>query len=331
MGLYKHLSDSEKATIANMKQIGFSARVIAGSLDRHVSTVTRFINNMPIRLAKTRKTKCLKLDFRTIRHIWRLASNAKTSANCIKRQLALKVSKSTILRMIHLNPDLEYRKMRVSPALLPRHKKARLQWCGSRLEVPEDWHSWIFSDEKKFNLDGPDGFAYHWHDKRKELLVHQKRQNGGGSVMVWGAIGYKEKLPLQFLEGKQKAEDHIRTLSRAFSDGIDQYAEGEAIFQQDNASIHTANITKKWLNEHLVWHDKWPAKSPDLNPIENLWGILAREVYKEGTQYQTVQSLKAAIVKAWEAIDQNVIIKLYDSMDKRMEDVVNAKGNAIEY
>ena len=88
---------------------------------------------------------------------------------------------------------------------------------------------------------------------------------------------------------------------------------------------------KQWLNKHLVWHDHWPAKSPDLNPIENLWGILAREVYKDGVQFQDKESLKAAIVKAWTNIDQQLIVKLYDTMDKRMEDVVLAKGKKTKY
>jgi len=42
----------------------------------------------------------------------------------------------------------------------------------------------IFSDEKKFNLDGPDGCDSYWHDLRKEHLVKPRRNFGGGSVMV---------------------------------------------------------------------------------------------------------------------------------------------------
>ena len=42
----------------------------------------------------------------------------------------------------------------------------------------------IFSDEKKFNLDGPDGFSYYWHDLNKEAETFSKWQKDGGSLMV---------------------------------------------------------------------------------------------------------------------------------------------------
>lgn len=51
----------------------------------------------------------------------------------------------------------------------------------------------IFSDEKKFNLADPDGFAFYGHDLCTEKKINSKRQSGGGSAMVWGAIGYLKK------------------------------------------------------------------------------------------------------------------------------------------
>ncbi|UMM13991.1 hypothetical protein L5515_001994 [Caenorhabditis briggsae] len=51
-----------------------------------------------------------------------------------------------------------------------------------------DWDKIIFSDEKKFNLDGPDGFNSYWHDLKKDPLHFSKRNFGGGRLMVWGAF-----------------------------------------------------------------------------------------------------------------------------------------------
>jgi len=46
----------------------------------------------------------------------------------------------------------------------------------------------IFTDEKKFNLDGPDVLSYYWYDLRNTPEVFSKLQQGDASVMVWGAI-----------------------------------------------------------------------------------------------------------------------------------------------
>ena len=75
----------------------------------------------------------------------------------------------------------------------------------------------------------------------------------------------------------------------------------------------------------------WPSRSPDLNPIENLWGILVRAVYADGRQFSTVAELKDAIRAAWAAIKPEVLKKLIESMKNRMFDLICAKGGIINY
>ncbi|KAM8717008.1 hypothetical protein ACLKA7_003818 [Drosophila subpalustris] len=70
-----------------------------------------------------------------------------------------------------------------APHLLPRHKEARLKFAEDHLST--DWNTIIFSDEKKWNLDGPDGSRCYWRDLRKDPIYFSKRNFGGGSVMVW--------------------------------------------------------------------------------------------------------------------------------------------------
>lgn len=75
----------------------------------------------------------------------------------------------------------------------------------------------------------------------------------------------------------------------------------------------------------------WPAKSPDLNPIENLWGILARAVYVNGKQYDTKMELVKAIKKAWAAIPVSTLENLVQSMKKRCMEVYRLEGLKTKY
>jgi hypothetical protein len=69
-----------------------------------------------------------------------------------------------------------------------------MNWTDELLSV-------LFSDEKNFNLDGPDGWAYYWHDIRKEPQTFFSRQHRGGSHMVWGVFSYDGTTDIVFLKG----------------------------------------------------------------------------------------------------------------------------------
>ena len=75
----------------------------------------------------------------------------------------------------------------------------------------------------------------------------------------------------------------------------------------------------------------WPTKSSDLNIIENVWGWLAMEVYSGFRQFENMDDLKEAIVFAWEKITPKRIEKLYESMPRRLADVIIKRGSATSY
>ena len=75
----------------------------------------------------------------------------------------------------------------------------------------------------------------------------------------------------------------------------------------------------------------WPARSPDLNPIENLWGILAQNVFKNGRQYQSVLELKIEIERQWNEINDDILKNLINSMPQRIFQVINNSGGATKY
>ncbi len=73
------------------------------------------------------------------------------------------------------------------------------------------------------------------------------------------------------------------------------YGDADFIFQQDLAPAHTAKGTKSWFNDHGVTVLDWPANSPDLNPIENLWGNVKRKM--RDTRPNNADELKATVKK----------------------------------
>uniref|UniRef100_A0A3P8SZ41 Tc1-like transposase DDE domain-containing protein n=1 Tax=Amphiprion percula TaxID=161767 RepID=A0A3P8SZ41_AMPPE len=74
-----------------------------------------------------------------------------------------------------------------------------------------------------------------------------------------------------------------------------------------------------------------PACSPDLNPIENIWGWMAREVYKNGHQFQTVDALCETIFTTWSNVPTSLLETLASSIPKRIFEVINKNGGATHY
>uniref|UniRef100_A0AC34RR90 Tc1-like transposase DDE domain-containing protein n=1 Tax=Panagrolaimus sp. JU765 TaxID=591449 RepID=A0AC34RR90_9BILA len=100
---------------------------------------------------------------------------------------------------------------------------------------------------------------------------------------------------------------------------------------QDNTTIHASSNTMNWFQRNQINVIKWPTRSPDLNPMENLWGILVRRVYANNRHYNEVNELKTAILRAWLSVDGSILDNHVLSMPKRIADVLEAGGKPIKY
>uniref|UniRef100_A0A9J7XV86 SET domain-containing protein n=1 Tax=Cyprinus carpio carpio TaxID=630221 RepID=A0A9J7XV86_CYPCA len=98
---------------------------------------------------------------------------------------------------------------------------------------------------------------------------------------------------------------------------------------QDLAPAHTAKSTKSWLNDHGVGVLDWPANSPDLNPIENLWSIVKRKMRNKRPKH--ADELKATVKETWASIPPQQCHKLITSIPRRIEAVIKAKGAPTKY
>ena len=99
----------------------------------------------------------------------------------------------------------------------------------------------VFSDKKKLNLDGPDGFQCYWHDLRKEKQLFKKKFRRG-SVIVLGAFSVSGKADLVVIEGKQISARCVE--KKVFFPFMNRLNTNNAIFQQNKEAIHTSKLTK---------------------------------------------------------------------------------------
>ncbi len=152
------------------------------------------------------------------------------------------------------------------------------------------------------------------------------------SVMIWAAMSSAGVGPLCFLKSTVNAAIYQEILEHFMLPSADKlYGDADFIFQQDLAPAHTAKGTKSWFNDHGVTVLDWPANSPDLNLIENLWGIVKRKM--RDTRPNNADDLKATVKETWASIPPQQCHKLITSMPRRIEAVIKAKGAlpSIEY
>ncbi|POM72206.1 Protein Y45F10D.1, partial [Phytophthora palmivora] len=127
------------------------------------------------------------------------------SARQLKGELSLSASERTIQRVLAAADWLIYTKMDNTLPLSVEDKVAREEWAWARIfntNCCGPWDSIVFSDEKKWTLDGPDGFQTYWRDTHRPTRQTKRRQAGGGSVTVWAGFRAAGKTKLAVLYGK---------------------------------------------------------------------------------------------------------------------------------
>jgi len=327
----KHLSDFEKGQILALHHSCNSISDIARELERSRDVIRSFLSAPESYGTKKRAGRPKKLTDAGKRRILREVINGNLGSASIVKALQLPVKARRVRQVLQDAEHLRYKRMQRTPAMKERHEKERESWAVEKVSWSvSKWSQIVWSDEKKFNLDGPDGLAYKWHDLRREPQWFSKRHSGGESVMVWGAFAGSMKAKLMILDGKQDGPKYVRTLEESllpFSEDLPL----TWTFMQDGAPCHRSIVAKEWLENNFIDLLDWPAYSPDLNPIENLWGILARKVYEDQRQFQNKESLTACILDTWDAIEVSTLSALVDSMRRRCVKVIQSRGKKINY
>ena len=161
-----------------------------------------------------------------------------------------------------------------------------------------------------------------------DLDVQKTEKHGGGNIMewgcmTWGGIGYASRIENgldSMLDREILGDELIQT--------IEYYSmnKNNIVFQHDNDPKHTANETKRWIDQNGLNVLPWPSQSPDLNPIEHLWDEVGRRLRKLTVLPTSPNDLWEQFETVWNEIPVDVCQKLISTMPERISNVIKAKG-----
>ena len=226
-----------------------------------------------------------------------------------------------------------FRKRATKPLLNQRQRQKHLTWAVEKKNwTVAQWSKVLFSDESKFCISFGNQGPRVWRKsgEAQNPCCLKSSVKFPQSVMIWAAMSSAGVGPLCFLKSTVNAAIYQEILEHFMLPSADKlYGDADFIFQQDLAPAHTAKGTKSWFNDHGVTVLDWPANSPDLKPIENLWGIVKRKM--RDTRPNNADELKATVKETWASIPPQQCHKLITSMPRRIEAVIKAKGAPTKY
>ena len=256
-----------------------------------------------------------------VQALWKKKSGQSVSAHTIRR---------TLYRV-----GLKNRVARRKPLISASNKAARLAWCLEHASwTKKKWAKVLWSDETSLTQFQQNRYVRVWRGPKDEwdlscILATIKRSPGR---MYWGCFSRKGLGPIVSLQNSVTGESYVKILRKRVLPTIQRmFPNGNYLFQDDNAPPHRSKIAKEYGTTNDLRTLSWPAQSPDLNPIENLWAVLKRSVHNKKTKPRNLNQLDRHVKSAWKAIPVSTLKKLIDSMPRRISAVIEAQGGATKY
>ncbi len=226
-----------------------------------------------------------------------------------------------------------FRKRSTKPLLKQRQRQKHLIWAKEKkIWTVAQWSKVLFSDESTFciSFGNQDPRVWRKSGEAQNSCCLKSRVKFPQSVMIWAAMSSAGVGPLCFLKSTVNAAIYQDILEHFILPCADKlYGDADFVFQHDLAPTHTAKGTKSWFYDHGVSVLDWPANSPDLNPKENLWGIVKRKM--RDTRPNNTDDLKATVKETWASITPEQCHTLIASMPRHIDAVINAKGGPTKY
>ena len=147
-------------------------------------------------------------------------------------------------------------------------------------------------------------------------------KHGSGSITLWGCFSAAGTGHLVRVERIiMKKEQYAKILQENLKQSAVKLGLGRRfVFQHDNHTKHTSLLVKNYLRKAKVNVFDWPAQSPDLNVIENLWCELKTQVHTR--RPSNLQELEQLAKEEWTKIPQETCLKLIANYSKRLLGVI---------
>lgn len=337
---FDQVSEFDRGRIVAYRECGLSFREIGSRVGRNQTTVMRICDRWmqegtTDRRVRSHPPQCT--TSRDDRNIVRMAVKdrsvtSRTIAQHIQSVTHHPVSARTIRRRLQQS-GLSARRPLLRLPLTQNHRRLRRQWCDERRMWTAEWNEIVFTDESRFCLQHHDGRIRVWRHRGERMLnscVMHRHTGPAPGIMVWGGIGYHSRTPLVRIAGTLNSQRYI---SEVLEPVVLPYLQGlpTAIFQQDNARPHVARIVQGFFVNRQIELLPWPARSPDLSPIENMWSMVAERLTQITSQAATPDQLWQRVEAAWSAVPQEHIQTLFESMPRRVAAVISNNGGYSGY
>lgn len=210
-----------------------------------------------------------------------------------------------------------------APLLTDKHKQNRVSWAKQHQR--RRWDRILWSDEKTFYVYGRAVRVWQWDGEKfkHEVPKHSPKVN------VWACFSRQGWGEIHFYKKSLDSDLYIDILDEHLLSCANAMFTGPWFFQDDGATSHTSRKTKKWKADNNVPQLSWPANSPDLNPMEDVWGLLVKRISRRHPS--TTAELQEIILDEWKKLDLNYAVALVDSMRKWCRLVIEGKGETINY
>ncbi|GFW90781.1 transposable element Tcb2 transposase [Trichonephila clavipes] len=251
----------------------------------------------------------------------RLWKSFKTTGMCSRRhgEVVKADLPKTVARRLR-GGGLYARRPVVCVPLTRQHRTARLQWCREHHNWTEqDWACVLFSDDSRFSLSSDCRSQLIWRESGTAYRpenIQEKDRYPTCSIMVWAGIMINGRTRLHVvangtMTGQRYIDEvllhHVRLFRSAVGDKF--------VFMDDNATCHRTLAVQDCLDSEGIQRLVWPARSPDLNPIENVWDALGRQVAGRNYPPTNKNTLIRALTEEWDKFPQQLLDNVVQSME----------------